>query len=296
MGYLWLAVALAGGIAKGLCGKKISGQMGSFRDCLFINTVRMLLCAVIALLTVLAASEGDLLQVSPRSIEICGVCAVGMSVFCVCWMYAYRTEAYIFLNIFTMLGTVVTCLLDLWIYGTTMGPYQWLGIGAILGAVVIVSRYNRETKGKLRPKGIAILILGCLGSAVADFTQKIYMTELGGSAAVYNFYSYALAAVLLAAGLGICAGLGRSAVTPSLRSAGSLLLCGAISAGLFVNSTAKTLAAGLLPAAQIYPVLQGANLIASILLGQFLFGERITVKSVLGMLCAFVGLLLVRGG
>ena len=294
MGYLWLAVALAGGIAKGLCGKRISGQMGSFRDCLFINSLRMLLCMGIALLTVILGGEIGALKASPETYVVCGICAVGMSVFCVCWMYAYRTEAYIFLNIFTMLGTVVTCLLDFLIYRTPIRGNQWLGIGLILLAVVLVSRYNREMKGKLRLRGVCILVLGCVGSAVADFTQRVYMAEVGSSASVYNFYGYALASLLLTVSLGLCGILGRKPVTKGLKSGRSILLCCAISAGLFVNSVAKTLAAGLLPAAQIYPVLQGANLIASILLGHFLFGERIKTKSVLAMVCAFVGLMIIR--
>ena len=75
-----------------------------------------------------------------------------------------------------------------------------------------------------------------------------------------------------------------------------MLLYSAISACLFLNTVAKTLAAGTLSAAQIYPILQGANLIASILLGHLLFRERITGKSVAGMVCAFAGLMLIRMG
>ena len=42
---------------------------------------------------------------------------------------------------------------------------------------------------------------------------------------------------------------------------------------LFLNTSLKTLAAGILPSAQIYPVLQGANLILSGLMAHFLFKE-----------------------
>ena len=149
-----------------------------------------------------------------------------MSVFCVCWMYAYRTEAYIFLNIFTMLGTVITCVLDFIFYGTPISGKQ--GLGLLLAGFWVPFR----TQG--------------------------------------------------------------TRVTPVLKTGKSLAVYGAMSAGLFINSGAKTLAAGLLPSAQIYPVLQGANLIASILLGHFLFRERITGKSVAGMACAFLGLMIMR--
>jgi len=215
-------------------------------------------------------------------------------VFCVCWMYAYRTEAYIFLNIFTMLGTVITCVLDFIFYGTPISGKQGLGIGVILCAVLVVSRYNRELKGKMSRKGALILALGCIGSAAADFTQRAYMAEAGSSVGVFQFYSYAMGLGLLLAGFWVPFRTQGTRVTPVLKTGKSLAVYGAMSAGLFINSGAKTLAAGLLPSAQIYPVLQGANLIASILLGHFLFRERITGKSVAGMACAFLGLMIMR--
>ncbi len=292
MGYLYLAAALAGGVAKGLCGKGISREMQTFRDCLFINTMRMLFCFLLSFLMVLLGEDRYALAVSGQTAGICAVSAVGMSVFCVCWMYAYRTEAYIFLNIFTMLGTVITCVLDYIFYGTPISGKQGLGIGVILCAVLIVSRYNREIKGKMSRKGALILALGCIGSAVADFSQRAYMAEGGNSAAVLQFYSYAMGLGLLAAGLWASFKPQGIRVTPVLKKGRSLAVYGAMSAGLFINSRAKTLAAGLLPSAQIYPVLQGANLIASILLGHFLFRERISGKSVAGMACAFTGLMI----
>ncbi len=62
----------------------------------------------------------------------------------------------------------------------------------------------------------------------------------------------------------------------------------------YVNTTCKTFAAKFLTAAQIYPVIQGANLICSALLSQILLKEKITLKSVVGMSCALVGLLIMN--
>ncbi len=255
MGYLYLALALAGGVAKGLCGKGISREMRTFRDCLFINAMRMLFCLLLSFLTVMIGGGCRNLAVSGQTAGIYAVSAVGMSVFCVCWMYAYRTEAYIFLNIFTMLGTVITCVLDFIFYGTPISGKQGLGIGVILCAVLVVSRYNRELKGKMSRKGALILALGCIGSAAADFTQRAYMAEAGSSVGVFQFYSYAMGLGLLLAGFWVPFRTQGTRVTPVLKTGKSLAVYGAMSAGLFINSGAKTLAAGLLPSAQIYPVL-----------------------------------------
>lgn len=295
MGYLYLALALFGGVSKGLCGKKVSGDMHSFRDCLFINGMRMLFCLAIGFAMVLVQGDMAGLALTAESFGIYMLSAVGMTVFCVCWMYAYRTEAYIFLNIFTMLGTIITCILGFIFYDEPIRWNQWLGMVILLGAVMIMSKYNRELKGKFTLKGILILILGCTGSAVADFSQKVYMAEVGESAAVYNFYGYGFGFVMLAIAMIVMNLLGdKTVLTPAVTSKKNVFIYFAMSACLFLNTTTKTLAAGLLSTAQIYPVLQGANLIVSILMAHILFHERINWKSIAGICCAFAGLMVMR--
>ena len=60
------------------------------------------------------------------------------------------------------------------------------------------------------------------------------------------------------------------------------------------NSLSKTTAANYMSSAEIYPVLQGANLIASSILAQILLKEKINKKSILGMICSFIGLLVMH--
>jgi len=189
MGYFYLALALAGGVTKGLCGKRVSNDMHSFKDCLFINAMRMLFCLLIGFVLVIVQVGASGLQLNVQTFGVCLMSGIGMTVFCVCWMYAYRTEAYIFLNIFTMLGTIITCLLGYIFYREPIGWNEWVGMAILFCAVFIMSKYNRQLKGKFTWKGIVILILGCTGSAVSDFSQKVYMTNSGESAAAFNFFS-----------------------------------------------------------------------------------------------------------
>lgn len=299
IGYLYLAGALCAGIAKGFCGKKVSGAMQTFRDCLFINLARMAFCAAIGFLFALAEWNFFALRLDGTRVGIYLLSAVGMTAFCVCWMYAYKQDAYVFLNIFTMLGSIVTCLLSLIVYKESVGWNEWLGMAILLCAVAIMSKYNKEVKGKISWLGVVILIVGCLGSAVTDFSQKAYMQSVGDSAAAFNFYTYAFGSVLLLllqiAMSGISRkGQGGVALTAAVKDKRHVIAYFLMSLFLFLNSSLKTLAAGLLTSAQIYPVLQGANLILSGLMAHFLFKERANAKSVVGMAMAFGGLLIMN--
>ena len=292
VGYLYLSFALFAGITKGFCGKKISGAMQTFRDCLFINVVRMLFCALIGFAFVLIEWKLSDLQLNAASIGVYLLAAFGMTTFCVCWMYAYKQDAYVFLNIFTMLSSIITCFLSSIFYKDAIEWNEWVGMAILLCAVAIMSKYNRELKGKLSIRAWIILIVGCLGSSVADFSQKIYMKSVGDSVATFNFYMYAFGFALLMILYALVRMQKREQkLTQELVDTKYVFAYFAMSLFLFLNSSFKTLAIGILPPTQIYPILQGANLILSGIMAHTLFKEKLNLKSILGMVCAFIGLL-----
>lgn len=294
MGYLYLFIALLAGLAKGFCGKTVSRDMQNFKECTFINLMRMMFCAAIGFL--LAAFNGGIsgFVIPIGELWIYLLAAASMTTFCVCWMYAYQNEAYMFLSIFTMLGTVVTCLLDYIFYKTPIRFSQWAGMIILLAAVFIMSIYNKGIKGTLTKKGLFLLILGSTGSAVADFSQKIYTREIGISAQIFNFYMYAFGFLILLVIYFCIKGKDISKLQPVLYGKKYLWIYFTMSFCLYLNSVTKTIAAQFLTSAQIYPVLQGANLIASALMAHVLFKEKINAKALLGMAVAFTGLMVMH--
>ena len=292
MGYLYLTLALIGGLGKGFLGKNISNDINNFKDCILMNLLRMLFGTLVAGVVIWYSNEFGALGLSSDSLLICILSAVSMSAFAVSWMYAYKTEAYMFLSIFTMLGTVITCLLSYIFLGEAIRLNQWAGMLLIGIAIYIMSKHNKAVSGALTPKGIAILLIGCSGSAVADFCQKLCRLKTTTSGSVFNFYTYAFSVVLL---LAIFSFIPKNNQPKStFVDAKHITICALISGFLYLNTFSKTLATGFLSSAQIYPVLQGANLICSALLARILLKEKITLKSVCGMVVAFSALLIMQ--
>ena len=63
---------------------------------------------------------------------------------------------------------------------------------------------------------------------------------------------------------------------------------------LFANSYFKTLAAKHLSAVLLYPLNQGFALILSALMASVFFKEKLTAKAVIGIVTAFIGLLIIN--
>lgn len=294
MGYLFLSLALAGGLIKGFAGKKISGNVDGFKDCIFVNLLRVLFCCIIGFLLICISGDFSSLTLSLSNLPIYIFSAISMSAFCVSYMFAYKVSAYMYLSIFGMLGSIFTCFLGSIVYNEQIKLNKWFGMVILLIAVLIMSKYNKEIIRKQNKAAIIILIIGAISSSLADFSQKIYMNEIGENPKVFNFYTYLFATLLLLILLPFAKGKLRKESGESLYNKKYIAICGIISLGLYLNSYSKTFAASYLTTAEIYPVLQGANLIASAILASILLKEKITNKSVLGMLCAFLGLIIMN--
>ncbi len=293
MGYLYLSLALLGGLVKGFAGKKISNDVRTFKDCCFANFLRLLFCALISGVVLLFQGTMPVKLPGGKELLVYFFSALCMAAFCVTFMFGYKTAAYMYLSVFGMIGAVIAGCLGCLIYEEPMGPGRWLGIFFLLLAVVVMTKYNRQITHRETGKILPLLLLATVSVAFSDFSQKIFVYEIGGEAAAFNFYTYALSTLLLIPLILFSKG-SLKAGGASLLKRRNVLLCFLIALALFVNSFSKTLAAQFLSAAEIYPVLQGANLIASAVLAQILLKERITARSLIGMASAAAGLILMN--
>ncbi len=293
MGYLFLCFSLLFGVTKGYCGKKTSGYAKSIGEAVFVNTVRMLLCMAIGLLLILAGGDIALLAADLNVILISAVSGLFTAVFVVCWLISVRKNAYMLLDVFLMLGTLVPLIASMLIWDEGITFSQWIGMAVLFAAVLIMCSYNNSIKSRMTVSSFLLLFLCGVANGLADLSQKLFVKYVAdGSVAVFNFYTYLFAAlILIAATL-----LFNRAATPlkntELRKTFGYIAVMAVC--LFLHSYFKTLAAGHLSAVLLYPLSQGAALILSSVMSVLLFKERMTAKGVVGICLAFCGLIIIN--
>lgn len=291
MAQLWIALTLAAGLVKGWSSKKAGTLTSTVRDGVAVNLVRMVLCTVIGAGVMLVRGG---MQTGAGVPWVYAASAVCMSAFAVSWLLAVKLETYMFLSICTMLGSMVSTLCSAAVYGEAISFLQGAGMLLLLLATYVMSLYNRDIKGKVTPAGLAALIVCGLSSGMSEFCQKIYMKENGVSVDTFNFLTYLLAAVLLTAVLFFLRGKSDAEAPARFKKAAGYIAL--MSFCLYLNSFAKTSAAGLLPANQLYPVTQGLNLICSTVMARVCFGEAIKKRSVIGITLCFAALILINFG
>lgn len=294
MGYLYLAVALLSGATKGYCGKRTSGRITGWRSTMQANLLRMGLCIVFGLVMVLVGGEFSGLIPTGKALGIYAMSGISTSVFVVTWLVAVRTSAYLLMDVFLMLGVVVPMSLGSICYGETIELKHWVGLAVLLTATLILCAYNNGIKQKLSLKSLAIMLLSGVANGVTGFSQKMFQKELvGGAVSVFNLYTYVFSALSLGVVLLLTGKRGEQKPEKSvIGSVFGYILVMAVC--LFLNSYFMTMAAARIPAAQLYPLNQGASLILAGLMSAVLFKEKLTAKAVFGLVLAFFGLLIIN--
>ena len=197
------------------------------------------------------------------------------------------------LNVFLMLGLLFPLIAGDILFHEAVTATQWLGIAILFVSVIIMCSYNNGIKGKLTLFSFMILLLCGFSSGITDFSQKLFTKRLPHiSISVFNFYTYLFAAfALVVACFLLRQKERRSGQTVFTKIWGYIFV---MSICLFLNSYFKTLAAEHLDAVLLYPLNQGAGLILSTAMSATLFHEKLTAKCVIGLLTAFVGLLIIN--
>ena len=299
MGYLFLTLALAAGITKGYCGKKTSGAIVSNSDSMIMNLLRMLICVLVGL--VLTVVQDGVFALRPDAFVMLAAALSGIAsaVFVVSWLLSVRTGAYMMVEVFLLLGVVVTVVLCRIFFGEEIGAWQIAGMVILVAAVYIMTAYNSSVKGKMSVGALVLLMICGLSYGISDFSQKLFTNQRpDGSVAAFNLYTYVFAALVLAVAYLVFRVVDKrkgaqvrsplKVIKPIWHFVLIMAIC------LFANSFFKTQAAPHLDAVMLYPLNQGCAVVLSLLMSAVLFKEKINAKCIVGICLSFVALLMIN--
>ena len=298
MGYLFIVLALLCGITKGFCGKKTSGVIEAFSDAMLFNAIRMLICIPIGLLFVwFYTGTLSSLRIDGTTLAISIVSGISTSAFVVTWLIAVRTGAYMMVDVFPTLGVIIPVIACRFFFGEAVRWNQLAGIFLLAFAAYIMCTYNKTIgKAALTPASLLLLTVCGIANGVTSFSQKWFQYAGTADAAVFNFYTY----VFSAASLLLCwfAVHGRQKNSAEKTAPGVLRKLAVyvviMSLCIFLHSFFSTMAAGYLTSSQLYPLMQGGALVLSMLMSAIFFGEKITLRCLLGICVTFAALLCIN--
>ena len=294
MGYLFLSFALICGAVKGFCGKKISGYAENIKSAVFLNLIRMLLCIVFSFVIIVFSADIGYLSFDINIVLISTMSGIGTAFFVVSWLLAVRKNAYMMLDVFLMLGTLVPIVTGYLIYSEPVGMRQIIGFALLLMAVLTMCSYNNTVKEKLSLGSVFLLICCGLMNGIASASQKVYVNTFPETPiSIFNLYTYVFASIVLFLFFVFTSGKEHIKFNDDGSKKTYVFIC-IMAVALSLHSYFSTMAASYLDSVRLYPLSQGASLIISTLMASILFKEKLTFKAIIGIVSSFIALLIIN--
>ena len=294
MGYVFLlASQICSGI-KGYCGKMMSGFVKNVQGAVFMNMLRTVLCTAISLIVILVSGNQGGLAIAPVPLLISALSGVATAVFLASWLLCVRESAYMMLDVFLMLGTLVPTVVGYFMFSEIISLRQWIGFAILLLAVLIMCSYNNSIKVKITPAALALLILCGFANGSLNLAQKSFVKFCPDvSISLFNLYTYIFAS--LALGLFFLLMSRRGKVELDKQQTRRAVIYVLIMASMLTaHSYLITLAASNLDSMQLYPLDRGMSLVVTTLMATFVFKEKFKIRALVGIALAFAALMIIN--
>lgn len=292
MGYVLLFIAATASALKSYAGKRSSRYVQRMPEVMLTNALRMLLCLLIGCALALLTGKNGL-AVQRRTLYCALFNAAALASGVAVWIVTARGSAYLLINVFCMMGMLVSLLCSSLFLHDPIRAAQLPGVALLIGASVVMCGHRRGQGAPLTRRSLILLLANTLINGFQDFGQKLFADlNTGDSTAAFSFYCYLFAAAFLLGGyLFVCRGGER--FQPRVIHRVFPFTC-MMAVTLFINSYARTQAGGLLSAAQLYPVYKGMDTILGVLMSAFLLREKPNARALTGVGMAFAALILIR--
>ena len=309
MAYVIVAIALFCLTVKGYCGKKTSGYIENTGDSYLFNLLRMIFCVVIGGIFVFTEGAQYALAIEPKMIWICVLAGVSNAIFLVGWLLAIQKNTMVSVDVSLTLGSIIPSVLCAMLFGEEIYLFKMLGFAMILAASVILAGHGKKKSGG-GLLGLLLLVIAAIGDGMSGFAQQLYKqyyTEAGTLTngviypkTVYHFYTYIFAAIALFTVFVCYSAINnkKSDTTKTGKSAWAIprkavLHIFIMAVCLFAANYLQTVATNDygMSSQVLYPIMKGGCLITVNFTAMIFFGEKITMRSILGTLLALGGII-----
>lgn len=289
-GSVLLAIALGVKLFQTYFTKRTSIALKTEREIVAFTAWRYLLCVLLALLLLLFEGGPSL---SPAAL---GIAALGGVSLALCGVFEYvalRHGAVVLVQLAGMSGMLIPCVAGNWLFHEPFTHRHLLGVLLLGVAAVLLAGYHRS-----QAKKSSFLVWGCLlvvlvTNGLVMLSQKLFSVWLPEEpVSLYSFWTFAIASAVLCCILPLIPPGGtKTRLLPGKSTLPALVI---LAAAVFLISQLVTSASAVLPSVVIFPAFNGLGLVLATLLSAICFQERLTLRSVLGMLLGIGALLLMQ--
>lgn len=290
--YIFLIIILLLRVPQNFSSKKTSGLVTNSQSYFLYGTYSYTLAGLIAFVMLLFDGMSGF---SLPAVGISALGAVSLAVSLFCSIEALKSGVMVLAAMAGSAGLLLPCIAGIFMFNEPMKPMQFIGIALLIFSGWLLIGYSKEQTGSFTPRTLLLLIGSMLSNGSVMLAQKMFSKYLPDtSVSIFSFLTFGLI------GIGMFIGLVPSLLSQSGRAKIAavpkpVFLYGTISSIILlaINQLA-TLAGRNVPSAIMFPINDGGATIITAITAALFFKEKLTVRSVCGLILGIGSLIVIN--
>lgn len=290
--YIFLIIILLLRVPQNFSSKKTSGLVTNSQSYFLYGTYSYTLAGLIAFVILLFDGMSGF---SLPAVGISALGAVSLAVSLFCSIEALKSGVMVLAAMASSAGLLLPCIAGIFMFNEPMKPMQFIGIALLIFSGWLLIGYSKEQTGSFTPRTLLLLIGSMLSNGSVMLAQKMFSKYLPDtSVSIFSFLTFGLI------GIGMFIGLVPSLLSQSGRAKIAavpkpVFLYGTISSIILlaINQLA-TLAGRNVPSAIMFPINDGGATIITAITAAIFFKEKLTVRSVCGLILGIGSLIVIN--
>ena len=290
--YIFLIIILLLRVPQNFSSKKTSGLVTNSQSYFLYGTYSYTLAGLIAFVMLLFDGMSGF---SLPAVGISALGAVSLAVSLFCSIEALKSGVMVLAAMAGSAGLLLPCIAGIFMFNEPMKPMQFIGIALLIFSGWLLIGYSKEQTGSFTPRTLLLLIGSMLSNGSVMLAQKMFSKYLPDtSVSIFSFLTFGLI------GIGMFIGL-----VPSLLSQSGRAKIAAVPKPVFLYGTFSsvilltinqlaTIAGRNVPSAVMFPINDGGATIITAITAAIFFKEKLTVRSVCGLILGIGSLIIIN--
>lgn len=291
MGSIYIITLLLCRVVQAFFDKKSSNSVNGIVAVMKYNGFRQCVSAILALILILIGGNG--LKFEPMTLVLSAAAGALIILSLSCSLYAMKTGMVALVSLFTTAGMIVPCIAGIFLYGIPVKPMQWVGMAVFFVGAYLMIMGSKQTMGKFSLKTFVLLIGVLLADGFTMVVQQMFKRVVpNGDVSAFSFFAFGIIGIVFTLATPLVSKISGEETKPLTKP---MLIYGVIlAAALLVMNQTVTTAASLLPPVILFTFANGGGTVVSAIVAAVAYKEKLTVKSVLGIVIGISALLIIK--
>lgn len=195
-------------------------------------------------------------------------------------------------SIFSTSGLIVPCVLGIFAFNEPLSYIQWICIILVLGSAYLLIGSSKAVSGEFTVKTFMYLICSFFSNGMVMFFQKLFgMLRPDGNVAMFSLLTFLIPAIVLTF---MCVFI-KSSGGKNEKFSAKLIRCVLYLAfAVFIIQQLVTILTPIMPSAVLFTLVNGGGTIIAAIVGAVVYGEKITVRSAMGIIIGITSLIMIN--